>query len=169
MVDYGLAKINCNQFIVKDEIINGQFVSDLNEFYLAWYLFGKSPFFSVVIGTLEVIGGILIITNKHYLIGALILLPIISGILIIDISFTTNYLGYSLSTRVLGMLICDILILTYDYKAINQSIMILTQRISYSKFNILKFSFFVLLGFLTDFILGIISYPITFLLDKYAK
>lgn len=69
--------------------------------------------FYVFTGLLEVIGAILLIFNRTTLIGALLILTILGNILVIDIAFTTDIMGYALPVRIMGMMIADALILYY--------------------------------------------------------
>ncbi len=166
MISYGYSKMTGGQFYVKPEILNKPLKS-LDSFYLAWHLFGKSPFFNFSVGLTQCFGAILLVINRTKLIGALILLPVLINILIIDVSFTMSMFGSSLAIRLFIMALCDMFIL-YHYRIQ----MIATFRILIRKVESdlkLKWWIYPLLlvfGFLMDFVFALITIPIKYLL-KY--
>ncbi len=170
MIDYGWGKINGEQFgIFNQEVLNSP-LKDVDKFNLAWYLFSLDKTFNIIVGITQIIGGVLIIINRTTLIGALILLPVLAQIFLIDLAFTTEMFGHSLTIRLSCMIFSDILILLY-YK--EKMILVwknLTNNIS-TKFNYKWWVFLVLpiLGFITDFIFGILSYPLKLLIEWSAK
>lgn len=113
MIDYGIAKITGAQFGIYDQTLLDKPLRDVSEFNLAWYLFGLNDTFKIVVATFQILGGILIIINRTALIGALVLLPILINIFLIDLSFTTEALGSALLIRLIFMVLCDLAILWF--------------------------------------------------------
>ena len=78
--------------------------------HMAWYLFGQSKIFCIAVGVSQIIGAILIVIPRTRLIGALVLLPILANIFLIDVCFT----GPALSIRLFGMILVDFAILYHS-------------------------------------------------------
>ena len=161
MIDYGWGKMTLSQFGVWDPTILEKPMKDIDSFYVAWHLFNRSVFFNIATGLMEIIGAILLIFNRTVLIGALLILTVLGQILIIDIAFTTNMLGYGLPVRVSGMIISDLLILYYYKDKLISAWKKLTENIS-TEFHYKWWVFIILpvIGFLLDFILGLITLPV---------
>ncbi|WP_273567689.1 DoxX family membrane protein [Maribacter halichondriae] len=99
MLSYGFSKLTLSQFGVHDDSILEQPIKDIDSFYVAWHLFGRSTFFNIATGLLEILGGLLLIFNRTVLLGALIVLSVLAQILIIYISFTTLPIFLALRSR----------------------------------------------------------------------
>lgn len=166
MINYGWAKLTLNQFGVYDTSILEKPIKNIDSFYVAWHLYGRSTFFNVSTGILEIVGGILLIFNRTLLIGALLVLSILAQILIIDISFTTGVQGFSLPIRIGGMIIANLLILYYYKEKVIVVWNNLTKGIS-TKFKYKWWVFLILpvIGFLMDFIFATLSLPIKMFLN----
>ncbi|WP_423998185.1 DoxX family membrane protein [Maribacter sp. IgM3_T14_3] len=165
MIKYGWSKVTLSQFGVYDASILDQPIKDIGSFYVTWHLFGRSTFFNISTGVLEIIGGILLIFNRTVLIGTLLVLSILAQILIIDIAFTTGVHGFALPIRIGGMILADLLILFYYKDKVIIALQSLTNEVS-TKFKYKWWVFLILpvIGFLMDFVFGILTYPIkTFL------
>ena len=166
MVNYGWSKLTLNQFGVYDVSILDRPIKDIDSFYIAWHLFGRSTFFNISAGILEITGGILLIFNRTIILGAILILIILTQILIIDISFTTGIHGFSLPVRVGGMITADLLILCYNRNTIS----ILWRTLLLSSNNKFKFKWWIylllpIIGFLMDFVFGLITLPLSTLLN----
>lgn len=166
MINYGWSKLTLSQFGVYDPSILEHPIKDIDSFYVAWHLFGRSTFFNVATGILEIIGGILLIFNRTTLIGALLVLSILVQILIIDIAFTTGVHVFALPIRIGGMILADLLILYYYRDKIIIAWENLTSGIT-TKF---KYKWWIILilpivGFLMDFVFTILTMPIKLLLN----
>lgn len=153
LFSYGVQKLLMNQFIVTDTNILNKSIKDIDSFYIAWYLYEKSSFFSIVTGVLEIVASVFLIFNRTLLIGSLLALVILSNILIIDISFTTGLHGYTLVFRVIGMLFCNIFILTSKKDDIKKIWKVLTiKNTDYIKYSWWVYPILLILGFLLDFV-----------------
>lgn len=103
MTDYGIAKITGGQFGVSDpKLLNTPF-KDVDTFHLAWRLFAQSKTFSICVGLSQIVGSILIVIPRTRLIGALVLLPILANVFLIDVCFTTGMFGPALPLRLFMM------------------------------------------------------------------
>ncbi|WP_027066567.1 DoxX family membrane protein [Maribacter sp. Hel_I_7] len=170
MINYGWSKLTLSQFGVYDASILEQPIKDIDSFYVAWHLYGRSTFFNISTGVLEIIGGLLLIFNRTVLIGALLVLSILTQILIIDIAFTTGVLGFALPIRICGMILSDLIILLY-YK---DKIIIAWKSLNVGIATKFKFKWWVyiilpIFGFLMDIIFAILTRPIKLFLNWIAK
>lgn len=116
-LNYGYSKLIDSQFgITSSEMATP--LKDLNLFQVSWYLFDHQPF-KAFIGVSQIICGILLIINRTVIIGALLFLPIVITILIIDLSFMPPTFANAFAWRLSFYILLDTLILYhYRYKMI---------------------------------------------------
>lgn len=155
-----------NQFGVDDPLILEQPIKDIDSFYVTWHLYGRSIFFNISTGILEILGGLLLIFNRTKLIGAILVLSILVQILIIDIAFTTGVFGLLLPFRVAGMIVADLLVLFYEKEKIIIAWKSLTSGLS-TQFQYKWWVYLILpiIGFLMDFIIAVITTPMKLLVN----
>lgn len=110
---YGYSKLTAGQFGVSEVEMATQ-LKDLSLFKLSWYLFDHEPFKSFI-GISQIICGILLLINRTALIGAFLFLPIVTTILIIDLSFMPTALAQGFAWRLSFYILLDFLIL-WHYK-----------------------------------------------------
>ena len=166
MIDYGWSKLTLSQFGVHDASMLEQPIKEIDSFYVAWHLYGRSEFFNISTGILEIIGGILLIFNRTVLIGALLVLSILAQILVIDIAFTTGIHGFALPIRISGMILADLIILHYYKDKIIIAWKNLTRGIATNyKYKWWVFLILPFIGFLMDLIFGILLMPIKLFLN----
>ncbi|MBA3284490.1 MAG: DoxX family membrane protein [Nitrosopumilus sp.] len=84
-LSYGWGKLTGNQFGLSTDQLSTP-VKDLGLFKLSWYLFDQEPFKSFV-GISQILAGLLLLYNRTLIIGALLSIPILANILIIDITY----------------------------------------------------------------------------------
>jgi hypothetical protein len=170
MFDYGWAKIAGDQFGVFDPSLLNKPLKEIDKFHLAWHLFSLDRSFNMIVGIMQILGAVLIVFNRTVLLGALFLLPILGQIFLIDLAFTTNTFGPALPLRLAGMLISDLLVLAYYKDRIilvwNNLTKGTTTRFKYKWWI---FIFMPLLGLITDFVIGILSYPIRLVIIWLTK
>lgn len=169
MLKYGLSKLIDGQFVRSEEILNTP-LKDIDKFNLAWYLFSLDKTFNVIIGLSQIIGAVLIIYNRTVLLGAIVLIPILAQIFLVDVSFTTEMFGSALPIRLLGMLISVFIILYYHRDRVIAIWNILTKKIS-KKINYKWWVFIILplLGLLTDLVIKLITLPFELLINYLNK
>jgi uncharacterized membrane protein YphA (DoxX/SURF4 family) len=170
MAEYGFSKLTGDQFGHRSVEILNMPLKDVDKFHLAWHLFSLDKTFDIFVGLSQIIGAVLIAINRTALVGALMLLPILGQIFLIDIAFTTSMFGAALPIRLSCMILSDLLILFY-YK----DKMILVWN-NLTKDTTTKFKYkwwvFILLPFIglaTDFVFGILTYPIKLLIIWLSK
>jgi len=86
IMGYGFAKLNGSQF----EIIDSQLdrpMGQVSGFWLTWYYFGYSPVYGNLLGVAQIAAGILLIFRKTALLGSVLLLPIISNIVLVNLFY----------------------------------------------------------------------------------
>lgn len=96
---YGFAKINGAQFTVLDSELTKP-LAQVSGFWLTWYYFGYSAVYGTLIALLQVAGGVLLIVPRTALLGALLLLPIATNIVLIDVFYGVD-IGGTLAALVL--------------------------------------------------------------------
>jgi hypothetical protein len=96
---YGFAKINGSQFTVLDSELTRP-LGQVSGFWLTWYYFGYSAVYGTLIALLEIVAGILLIVPRTALLGAVILLPIVTNIILID-----GFFGVDLGATLVAVVI----------------------------------------------------------------
>ena len=112
-LSYGYSKLAGSQFGISD-IEMATELKDLSLFKVSWYLFVQEPFKSFI-GISQIICGLLLLINRTTLIGAFLFLPIVSTILIIDITFMPPSLAEGFAWRLSFYILLDLLII-FHYK-----------------------------------------------------
>ena len=135
-LSYGISKITNDQFGISltDQ---SKTVSELGLFKLSWYLFDQQPF-RYFIGASQIFAAMLLLFNRTALIGALLYIPILLNILIIDITYIKMAGFY---WRVSYYLFLDILILL-NYREI---ILEFLRNIFFTKIQSTNFKWWVYL------------------------
>ncbi len=170
MFDYGWGKMTGEQFGQRNiEILNTP-LKDVDKFNLAWHLFSLDKTFDIVIGVMQICGAILIVFNRTVLVGALMLLPILGQIFLIDLAFTTNKFGATLAIRLGFMILSDLLILFY-YK---ERMILVWNNLTKGTSTKFKYKWWVLillplLGLLTDLGIAILTHPFKLLIQLFTK
>lgn len=104
MIAYGFAKLNGSQFTVLDSEVTKP-MGEVSRFWLTWYYFGVSTVYGTAIALVEIGGGLLLAWPRTSLIGALVLLPVVANIILMDILFGIGALPASVT-----VLICLLII-----------------------------------------------------------
>ena len=112
---YGYAKIAYKQFEL-DYGSMDTLLRNVSEKDLTWYFFGKSNIQTLLYGLFEVIPGILLLFRRTTFIGAILLLPVLSGVVLINIF---NDIGYLTLLFGIMFLLFDFGILLYYHKEIS--------------------------------------------------
>lgn len=113
-ISYGTAKLFGGQFgnLTEKELATP--VRDLSLFKVAWYLFDHQPF-KIFIGISQIVASLMLLYNRTMVIGALMLIPIIANILIIDLTIMPYGFKIAFSFRLTAYL-CYIGLLLLYYK-----------------------------------------------------
>lgn len=86
IIFYGLDKLMVNQ-LHSSYYWYGDELGDLSGFQLTWSFFGYSKLYNSFIAVAQVLGGTLLLFKRTTLIGALLLLPILGNIALIDFNY----------------------------------------------------------------------------------
>lgn len=84
-LSYGWGKLTGGQFGLSPEQMNKP-ITELGLFKLSWYLFDQEPF-KTFIGVSQIVAGLMLLYNRTLILGALLSIPILANILIIDITY----------------------------------------------------------------------------------
>ena len=101
---YGFAKVNGAQFTMLDSQLALP-LAEVKPFWFVWYFFGYSDLYKGFIASIEIVGGILLAIPRTSLLGALVLLPPIVNIVVVDLVFQVDPGG----TLMAILLTCGIL------------------------------------------------------------
>ena len=170
MFDYGWGKMTGGQFGVHDPEILEKPLKEVDKFYIAWYLFGLSKSFDIVVGASQIIGALLIVINRTAIIGALFLLPVLGQIFLFDVAFTTSMFGAALPIRLGAMIMAAIVIIAYHKDRVMQVWKVLTDQLT-TKLTYRWWTYLLLpiVGFATDFALALLTWPIKLVINWMMK
>lgn len=106
---YGYSKLSGNQFGIS-EVEMATTIKDLSLFKISWFVFEQEPF-KTFVGISQIICAILLLINRTVLFGVLLFLPIVSTILIIDLTIMSAPMATAFAWRLGSYLILAFLIL----------------------------------------------------------
>lgn len=86
LVLYGAGKLVGPQFQVYASELDRP-LGDVSGAWLTFHYFGYSPVYTALIAWVEIVGGMLLTFRRHATLGALILLPVLANIVIVDVAF----------------------------------------------------------------------------------
>ena len=104
---YGVGKVIGGQFYSASRMPDGldlMPIGQVSDFDLAWVFMGRSYGYMLFIGLAEVLGAVLLLSNKTKLIGTIILIPIMVNVIVFDIFFLDEYGALAGATLYLFML-----------------------------------------------------------------
>lgn len=84
LLSYGFAKVMGAQFTVLDSQL-AKPLGDVSGFWLTWYYFGYSAFYSALVAWTQILGAVLLCFRRTTLVGALVLFPVMVNIVGIDV------------------------------------------------------------------------------------
>ena len=111
MFAYGLIKILQLQFVLPQEAYHIP-LNQLDGVTLAWAFLGFSPWLSILLGAFELIPGVLLLFKKTKLLGAILLVPSLVTVFLINIAY--NFLPH-MKVLTAMLLLMDLIIL-YPYR-----------------------------------------------------
>lgn len=83
---YGFAKLNGSQFTVLDSELDRP-MGEVSGFWLTWYYFGFSRAYGTLIALGQVGGAALLLWRRTTLLGALVLLPVVANIILVNVFY----------------------------------------------------------------------------------
>ena len=102
---YGFSKLLHVQFNLQSQL-SQQPVGSLTGYQLTWYYYGYSRIYACLLGLTQVAGGSLLLFRKTALLAALLMTPVMSNILLINIFILVNDYGpYVISAVILASLL----------------------------------------------------------------
>ncbi|MFT2011508.1 hypothetical protein ACMA1I_22750 [Pontibacter sp. 13R65] len=113
-LSYGYSKMVDGQFGLSDAELSTP-LKDLSLFQVSWYMFDQQPF-KAFIGISQMLCGGLLIINRTALLGAFLFLPIVTTILLIDLTFMPPAMANAFVWRLSFYILLDFLIL-WHYKS----------------------------------------------------
>jgi hypothetical protein len=109
---YGFAKLMGAQFTVLDSEL-AKPMGDVSGFWLTWYYFGYSAFYSSLIAWIQILGALLLCFSRTALVGALLLMPVLVNIVGIDIWVVRFPLASGALRTAIGVLLALLVILAF--------------------------------------------------------
>jgi uncharacterized membrane protein YphA (DoxX/SURF4 family) len=85
LIEYGVSKLTGDMFANTTDSILTQPLQSVDLFHLTWYWFAKNKLLSYTVGSLQILGALLLLFNRTVLAAIAILFPILFSILLIDI------------------------------------------------------------------------------------
>lgn len=100
---YGIAKLTGGQFGLSAAEA-ARPVKELSLFRLSWYLFDQEPF-KAFVGVSQVVAGLLLLYHRTALLGALLLVPIVANILVVNLTYLKMPGFYGRLSYYIGLLL----------------------------------------------------------------
>ena len=158
-MSYGIGKLTGGQFgnLTQEELNTP--IKDLSLFKVGWYLFDHQPF-KAFIGISQIIAALLLLFNRTYIIGLLIFLPIITNILIIDLTIMPYGFKVAFFFRLTFYLLYIALILFHFKKSLNPGFRVLIENRDFKPqiTNKWKYLYLILIIPILEMISGIFQY-----------
>jgi hypothetical protein len=100
LLTYGLAKLTGAQFTVLESELDKP-LREVSGFWLTWYYFGYSPIYGTIVAVAQIAGAVALLGRRTALVGALLLLPLVGNIILINIFYAID-VGALLVAIVIG-------------------------------------------------------------------
>jgi hypothetical protein len=101
---YGSSKLLGRQFTLPPEIALRP-VGSLSGYWLAWFYYGYSHTYEVILGLVEVAGATLLLFRKTSLLGAALMLPVMTNIWMINVFYVIGVGAMCTSTFILASML----------------------------------------------------------------
>lgn len=115
---YGFAKINESQFTILDSEL-ARPMGDVSGFWLTWYYFGYSAVYGSLLALIQIGAGVLIVLPRTKLVGALMLLPVVINIVLVDIFYGVDLGGLAAA---LVLLTCVLMTLAPHARRLSEAV-----------------------------------------------
>jgi hypothetical protein len=103
LMTYGFAKVNGSQFtILESELAKP--MGKVSGFWLTWYYFGFSPVYGSIVAFVQIVGAVLLAFRRTALLAALLLLPVVVNIVLIDLCFGIDLGATLVAIAIVGVL-----------------------------------------------------------------
>jgi len=114
MVKYGLPKITGHFFDYQLFAMDSP-MGSVSDFELAWYLYGLNPWQELFAGLMEFVPGLLLFHRRTYYLGAVLLLPVVAQVFLLNLFFQIGGLTFPIA---LILLLCNGAILASEKEKI---------------------------------------------------
>src|SRR5262249_26299040 len=101
---YGSSKLLGRQFTLPPEVALRP-VGSLNGYQLAWFYYSYSHVYAVILGLIQIAGGVLLLFRKTALLGAAITLPVMTNIVMINVFFSIAWGALGTSTFIFASML----------------------------------------------------------------
>lgn len=120
---YGTGKVVQNQFTLP-AFAFGLPLGDIPNRTLAWAFFGHSSWFQVLLGLLECIPASMLFFRRTWRLGATLLVPVLTGVVLVNLAF-----DLWLATKLLSsaLLVMNLAILAIDWQRSRQILLLLVE------------------------------------------
>ena len=120
---YGFAKINGSQFSVLDSEL-ARPMGEVSGFWLTWHFFGYSTVYGTILALVQIGAGILLVVPRTALAGALLLLPVVTNILLIDIFYGVDLGG---TIAALALCVCVVITIKPHLRRLSEAVLLNTK------------------------------------------
>jgi hypothetical protein len=140
---YGFAKLNGSQFTILDSELTRP-LGEVSGFWLTWYYFGYSPVYGSLLALLQIGAAVLLVLPRTALAGALMLLPVVTNILLIDVLYGVDPGG---TAAALVLFVCTLLVVAPYVKRIANVVLIRSQPIRPGPFALIALPALLVVSF----------------------
>jgi uncharacterized membrane protein YphA (DoxX/SURF4 family) len=124
MIPYGLTKIMRTQFVTGPQTWNRP-LEELSGIELTWAFLGHSPWFTVLLGFLELIPALLLLFRRTTLLGAILMLPMTLNVLLINYAYQ---LWDGTKQMAVFLFVLNCLVLFFERQRIAQLLSVIVSR-----------------------------------------
>ena len=129
MIPYGLTKIMRTQFVTGPQTW-ARPLEELSGIELTWAFLGHSPWFSVLLGFLELVPALLLLFRRTTLLGAILMLPMTLNVLLINYAYN---LWDGTKQMAVFLFVLSCLVLFFERQRIAQLLKVIVNRTGSSK------------------------------------
>ncbi|MBB6142143.1 hypothetical protein HNQ77_000081 [Silvibacterium bohemicum] len=115
---YGVSKLTGHQLVVPSWVAQKP-IGSLDGYTLTWYYFGYSHTYKYILGAIQVICAALLLFRKTALLAALMMVPMMINILLINIFYSITFGAERTATFILG---CMLLFLWHQREALIETL-----------------------------------------------
>lgn len=105
MLNYGLAKVLVLQFQPPTLDRLAQRFGDASPMGLLWTFMGYSPAYTIFTGVLEILGGLLLLSRKTTLAGALLLVGVLANVVMLNLCYDVPVKQFSIHLLAMALLL----------------------------------------------------------------
>jgi hypothetical protein len=115
---YGISKLTGHQLVVPSWVAQKS-IGSLDGYTLTWYYFGYSHTYKYILGLIQVTCASLLLFRKSALIAAVMMVPMMVNIMLINIFYSITAGAERMAAFILG---CMLLLLWHERKALSETL-----------------------------------------------